>query len=234
MTQKEQADALTIICRENLSFFRVEDLSTLPFTENEQIVRSSQSLGNVVFGSHLGAELGCPPAKSLSYLFSLAELPFPGKVLFCGKETVSLNDSLSFLQIIILKGGTADAAGLFKKRSLTGELPGYMARSSRCDTSVKIHKGLIEKKFSLRHIAAAIAVHYGRAGYDLSRMQLILGAGADSEIEIFRQIVESSAILLETEQKAEMKKIMEDCTKEANCGVCDDKIVCDSIRQIIR
>ena len=65
-------------------------------------------------------------------------------------------------------------------------------------------------------------------------MQLILGAGADSEMELFSPLIASSSNQFEAERKNEVKKVLEECTKEANCGVCDDKPVCDSIRRLTR
>jgi hypothetical protein len=161
-------------------------------------------------------------------------VPCPGKVFFCGKDTIETGDDLPFLQLVISLHTGNNGPSLQKLRSLAGDLPGYMARSRGTETSVKIHKSLTGAGFSLRHIAATVCERYAKEGFNPETLQIIIGAGDGGAIDLFSPFVDDLYSSDEETSRVEMKKILEDCTKDSDCIVCDDKPVCDNIRRILR
>ena len=230
----EQAAAEIIrLCLQSGLFSHVP-IRSLPFEEKNSIVTKTSSLGAAVYGSQCGAEYGIPPALSLSYVVPVQTLDQAGMFFCSGNEKIEQGSRGSYLQIILLRSsGERDISRLLRKRSLVGELPGYMARSRGTETSVKIHRDLINEGFSIMHCAAAAAELYHKIGYAFDDMTIISGMSCDDAIALLRAPVCAFSASIDNERERDIAKIIDDCTKQTDCVVCDDKPVCDSIRQML-
>lgn len=220
------------------SGYLAEEISGQPNRELEAIIKKNSTLGAAVFGRQIGFELGCSPSPSLSYV-----IPVNSFIKNCYipvgeslKElTASGKRSASFIQLILVqqKNDTAiDIGDLLKKRSIIGAVPGYMARSLDGETSVKIHRDLIESGFDREHLAVALKNSYATSN-DENQICIITGFDCDQLIDRLKPAIIPLIDKISDLRNREIKKIFAECEKTTSCTICDDKPVCDQIKKIL-
>ncbi len=202
----------------------------------DEVFDKSKNISSVVYGGYTGLDLGCYPDYSLSYVIPVrGDFIREGMNCYTGKdyrETATVKKNASYLQILIASVDEENFSmeRMLAKRSMTGLVNGYMARSRGNGTSVKIHSDLISAGYSREMTAYHLRRIYSQQSNDDSNQIVIIGIDCDEHIESMKTIIDPIEKFNESMKKYYIAKTIEDCTGSGDCSICDDIVVCNNIR----
>lgn len=216
----------------------------LGLQELDKLQRRCRRIPSAFTGLDTGFSAGCAPHSSLSYVLPLRTnrpggIPL-GDTLRLGKSWDQMRkegeNTASFLQIVLINtsGCAASMDSLLARRSLTGELPGYMAKSMGIHTSVRIHRELLRKGFTHAALEALLRRAYTPMKKPGAGLTLITGFACPSDLDALTE----AAFPVDEEwgalRRDEIDQGYRECGLERDCRICEESVVCGKIRRFAR
>lgn len=192
----------------------------------------------IVMAEDTAVELGSPQKVSISKTLWTTSENIAGNNVYVKNDQLSSfeNRSVSFLQLIIVQFDNADDAKDYRLQSVKGlsnKIPGLMCRSMQGKMWIRINKSLMEKDFSLYSLAECLYHSYMQAIPAIKAMDIFLIADDDPLILKFEPIISTAESISENNNKVRwIEDGIVNCD-DLNCASCEEKPVCDSLRQIV-
>lgn len=201
----------------------------------EGLSRRGEGPPSVVVGDDVGAELGNPGATSHSMVLTTAEkdLIEDGRVRCMGPDLDQAADGARpYAQVVMLSHNSdnpPDPFDLETTQYLPNRLPGFMARTVPGRLWVRFSKEALRKGFRLHTLGSALIAAFRMDFPAVTSAEVLL---ATSEVEQLDQVAAEFKVLSGQHRKLVLVEDgIYDC-EDLNCDECDDKDVCDALRDI--
>lgn len=220
--------------------------------------RRCRRVPSAFLGRDTALTAGCAPQASLSYVIPLEASSFPpGETRRCGVPLDELLASLgpspggsspggsspagsfaedrrdvSLVQIILLEPGARGItqSALLARRSLTGLLPGFMAKSLGTQTSVKLHREAVRHGFQQDHWEEMIREAY--APLAAGEISVITGLDCDREIALLAPLIQGLEEARNALFQERIRRGYEECGLQRDCGSCEESLLCGNFRRL--
>lgn len=192
-----------------------------------------------VLPSETGLLVGEPPAQSLSLAFPVFTALAQDQVWAFGPPFASLGPGPHDFAQVVVATMPAPAtrqmlARLAALRSLARRLPGYFAHASGQETSARIHRDLLRAGFDARALAA-VHVAQARAEGHSGPLAVAVGVPSQAALRILRPFA-ARLRALQAELAAPPPPTdpagLEGCEGK-DCRTCDERVVCDKVREVL-
>lgn len=194
----------------------------------------------VVLAADTAVELGHPSTESLSLvLFSDGNTPaLADSITFVGPDIPQLAGipPRSFAQVILLHledGGLPDPFDLENAAFLMHRLPGYMIRSVPGRMWVRISHDGLAAGIDFRVVGSALVAAYKSRFDYVKSVEVLFVTSGKGHVNILSEIEPEARILSGRHKKLYLGIDGEIECRELNCDVCDEKAVCDNLRDIV-
>ncbi|MBN2157674.1 MAG: hypothetical protein JW776_16625 [Candidatus Lokiarchaeota archaeon] len=144
-----------------------------------------------------------------------------GFLMLMGGNTISNSDIQKIQRISVL---SHSVEGFFEKR--IGRLSWY-----------QISSDLVESGLSLFHIGSTL-IHLVKMEFQsrITAIEILMAVDVDILLAYFKKLHDISRVesIKQFQQKIkEIQKLRPDCDLEAECNICDNRAICDQIRDMI-
>ncbi|MFC1654623.1 hypothetical protein ACFL2F_02355 [Myxococcota bacterium] len=201
----------------------------------EGLSRRGEGPPSVVVGEDVGAELGNPGATSHAMVLTTAkkDLIEDGRVRCVGPDLDQAADGTrSYAQVVMLSHNGAtppDPFDLETTQYLPNRLPGFMARTVPGRLWVRFSKEALDNGFRLHTLGSALIAAFRMDFPALTGAEVLL---ATSKVDQLDQVAAEFKVLSGQHRKLVLVEDgVYDC-EDLNCEECDDKNVCDALRDI--
>jgi CO dehydrogenase/acetyl-CoA synthase beta subunit len=184
-------------------------------------------------------ELGNPEAGSSSFILftDKPELVQNGRITVIGPDIKeSAGKSLAFGQVLIVGGKDLDDNDheALKHAGFIGDqIEGYMVRSFTQNIWSRVSRTAADKGFSLEMLGRALMSLYKTGNIKIESMEVIFVTSGKDDIKKMGEIaVQVQKITRElVKQTWKVRGVDIDCVSD--CSTCNDKPVCDDIREVL-
>ena len=215
--------------------------SELLCVDNEQ--RSSQRKEggpDVVLAEDTAVELGHPLTPSLAMVLTCYQpgLVRHGEISILGPDVdeIEAGDRRPFAQIVMLSVRDGDAPDPFEidtTQYLIRRLPGYMVRSVPGKTWVRISREARAAGLTIKTVGSALIGAYMHDFEAVEKAEIAFVTSCGKDVEALSQIAHEASILAGKHKKLVLGVDGEVECRELNCETCNDKPVCDNLRDIV-
>jgi len=238
----------TCLIRETLDLVRTERHHFKTFTAGDEpackktgYASRKMNRPEIVLARDTAIELGGPETEAISLVL------WTGTKGLIGDETGSrilisenpapagIQQPVSFMQIILVeleKNAIPSELHLRKLSNLSKHLPGFMTLSTSETIWVRIHKNK-KNRFSFYSMAQCIFKRYSEELPYFKKMDIVLAAGQPGLISRFKFIANAAKTISEINKKATWENEGIVSCDELACDICDQKPVCDTLRELI-
>ncbi len=194
----------------------------------------------VILAEDVAIELGHPSTASqaLVLISYQPQLVHHGQISIVGEDLNSINNNkyIPFAQIVLLSIDPdlmPDPFDLENTQFLMHRLPGYMVRSIPGKLWVRISKKGRKKGLTLKTVGTALTAAYTNDFKGVTGVEVAFITSSKGDVEALAQLAMEANILFGRHKKLALGIDGEvECT-ELNCERCDEKPVCDSLRDVI-
>ena len=185
-------------------------------------------------------ELGNPEAGSCAFILftDKPELVNDGRITVIGQDiTDSANKSLPFGQVLLM-GGTELGDKEYEELKHIGfigdQIEGYMVRSYTRSIWSRVSKDAAAKRFCLESLGKALMSIYRSGNTKIQSMEaFFITSGRDDINRLDNIATQVQKIIREIVRETwKIRGYDIDCAND--CSSCDDKPVCDDIREVLR
>lgn len=206
-------------------------------TSKVEINRKIKKIPYAFTGRDTVFSAGCYPKDSLSYVLPIiSDFIDLGYIFRIGslEENIEKKD-VSYLQIVLLKvkDRYCSVNTLLAKRSLSGIMPGYLAKSFSMQTTVKLHTELVDNNFNSEKHEAMIYQNY-KPYINNENITIITGYDCDEHISELKKIINPVENNIQQIKKSIIDKNYEECQSGLNCNTCEESVICDNIRDFMK
>jgi len=227
--KRQKADGVS--CRE---FFEIDDRRKLPVS-----IGDGANAGVILRGDTY-AELGNPEAGSAAITLFTDNLSLidNGRITLLGPDVIeAAGASLAFGQIILIGGRAlqpSDHDRILAAGIVSDYIEGYMVRSMSGCVWSRVSKDAAVKGFCFATLGQALMTLYRQNCPDIEIMEIVfVTASAAMVRELSGIAIQIQKITREmVKENWAIKGYDIDCT--ADCSSCDDKSVCDDIREVLK
>jgi len=217
------------------------EFDRVEFSRRTGFVASGRGAPEVILGPETAVELGHPSVASHSAVLCTerAALVRHGRVTCLGPDIDALVQGARqpFAQLVLLglaPGGRPDPFDLENAQYLTNRLPGHMVRSVPGRLWVRIGKAALARGMSLKTVGRALIAAYEADFEDVAAVEVLFVTASTREVESLAPLATEAAVLAGRHKKLVLSPDGEiECT-ELNCETCDERAVCDNIRDVAR
>ena len=194
----------------------------------------------VILAEDVGVELGHPSTASQATVLvsSTPGRVRHGQVSIVGPdlEEMAAGARPPFAQVVMLEVWPGEAPDPFELEStqyLMHRLPGYMVRSVPGRLWVRVGRRRLAAGLSLQVVGSALIAAYTRDFPGVTGAEVVFITSGVPDVEAFSQIATEAAILSGRHKKLVLGVDGEVECNDLNCNACDEKPVCDSLRDIV-
>ncbi len=194
----------------------------------------------IVLAEDVAKELGHPSTASRAVLLVTfePELARHGRISIVGPDVDEMEDNQRhpLAQIVILTvrhGKVPDPFELENTQFLMNRLPGYMVRSVPGKLWVRISKKGRDAGLSLKAVGSALIASYTADFEGVEAVEIVFVTSSDDDVQALDQIATEAGILAGRHKKLVLGVDGEIECSELNCKTCDEKPVCDNLRDIV-
>jgi len=195
---------------------------------------------DIVLAEDTAVELGHPSTRSLAVLLLTAEsvLVRDRRVTLVGEDIGQLESGVKrpFAQVVMLhvdENALPDPFILDNAQFLMNRLPGYMARSVPGKLWVRISRRAHAAGLGFREIASALHDVFAGRTQGVSAAEFLFVTSSAADVDALLPLKTEADVLAGKHKKLVLGAGGEiECT-ELNCETCDEKPVCDNLRDIV-
>ncbi len=202
--------------------------------------RSKKKTAEVIIGGDIGLELGHPSTESLCFVLTTtkAELVADGLITVIGPDAGNIitKEKRPFAQVIMVateSGADIDPFSLDSAQYLMQRLDGYMVRSVPGRLWSRLSRKCMADGLDLHVVGSALADFFKHEFAGVSKAEILFVTSSAEDVLSLKPIETEASILAGKHKKLflGLDGVVE-CS-ELNCEVCDEKPVCDSLRDIV-
>lgn len=194
----------------------------------------------VILAQDCAAELGHPSTASHAILLCTPQpgLVRPGRVTVAGPDVSDMvpGAPAAFAQVVLLHVGPQrqpDPFALDNAQYLMRRLPGWSVRTVPGKLWVRIGKAAARAGLDLRVAGAALVQAYTDEFPGVFGAEVLFVTSTARDVEALRPVAVEAGILAGRHKKLVIGESGDvECT-ELNCDTCDEKVVCDNLRDIV-
>ncbi len=192
----------------------------------------------VVLAEETAVELGHPSTASLSVVLisSEAGLVEQGRISIVGPDLDRMDGSHPFAQVVMLAVGrdrVPDPFEVDNTQYLMHRLPGYMVRSVPGRLWARIGKKGRAAGLTLKIIGSALIAAYSGDFEGVEGVEVLFVTSSRADVEDLAQIAAEADILAGRHKKLALAVDGEVECIELDCESCEEKPVCDNLRDIV-
>jgi CO dehydrogenase/acetyl-CoA synthase beta subunit len=194
----------------------------------------------IVLAENVARELGHPStaSRALVLITFKPELARDGRISIVGPDVAEMEDTRRYplAQIVIVavrRDSVPDPFELENTQFLMNRLPGYMVRSVPGKLWVRISKNGRDAGLSLKAVGSALIASYAADFPAVESVEVVFVTSSDDDVRALDQIATEAGILAGRHKKLVLGVDGEIECFELNCKTCDEKPVCDSLRDIV-
>lgn len=199
-----------------------------------------QGRAEVILAQDCAAELGHPATASLAILLCTpqAGLVHHGRVTVIGPDldAVSPDDPAPFAQVVLLQideQQTPDPFALDNAQYLMRRLPGYAVRTVPGKLWARISNLARSSGLSLETVGAALIASYTADFPGVRGVEVLFVTASREHVHALEPVAVEASILSGRHKKLVIGAHGDvECT-ELNCDTCDEKPVCDNLRDVV-
>jgi hypothetical protein len=195
----------------------------------------------VVLGSDVAVELGHPSTASQSILLTtmVPGLVQPGRASLLGPdfERLTIAERRPFAQVVMLalKAGSApDPFDLDSAQFLINRLPGYMVRAMPGRLWVRVSKAGRARGITLRTVAEALMAAFAGDFEEVEGVEIFFVTSSVADVEAFAPLALEASVISGRHKKLVLSPDGDLGCRELSCETCEEKPVCDDLREIVR
>ena len=194
----------------------------------------------LILGNHLAAELGYPRAVSHSILLTTYRdnLVRPCAVHCLGPDIDRLPEEETyhnFVQIVLLQldpRRVVEPYALEQALLLVHRLPGVMVRSVPGRVWLRFGRDAVERGMNLSVFGSALHAALVEDFPAVVACESVFITSGHAEVEALRVLAAEAEILRGRHRKLSLGEDGEAECRELNCDTCEEKPVCDNLREI--
>lgn len=209
------------------------------FTNGVGLARRGEGPPSVVVGDAVGAELGKPGAASYAMVLTTTqkELVEDGRVRLCGPDLDQADPDANrpLAQVVMLAHNREQPPSPFDLETtqyLPNRLPGFMARTVPGRLWVRFSKEAVGNGFRLHTLGFALIAAFRMDFPQVTGAEVVLTTGGSEYLDGLEQVAAEFKVLSGNHRKLVLVEDgVYDCD-DLNCEECDQKTVCDALRDI--
>ena len=193
----------------------------------------------IVLAEDTAVELGPPKRASMNAVLWTNEpgLVNDGRVLLIGPDLAEVQgQERDYAQIMMLELEPGADADLFKLESiqyLSRRLPGVMARMMPGRLWLRVSKQAMKEGLCFPLLSGAFRESYQEQVPGVCKVESLFVTRDRSSVERFSALASEAKILSGQHKKIMLAADGEYECEDLDCGTCDDKEVCDEIREVV-
>ncbi len=195
----------------------------------------------VILAEDVAVELGHPATASGTVVLITVEpdLVHQGRITIVGPDLDTMNNEQShhpIAQVVVLAvhpGHMPDPFEVENAQFLMNRLPGYMVRSVPGRLWVRVSKKGRARGLTLEAVGSALISSYIRDFESVERAEVVFVTSSREDVEALSQVTAEAAILAGRHKKLVLGLDGEIECPELECETCDDKPVCDNLRDVV-
>ena len=195
---------------------------------------------DVILSEDTAVELGHPSTASHAIVLSSyqPELIRHGQISIVGPDLGEIEggDRRPFAQVVMLglrQGEALDPFGIDNAQYLMRRLPGYMVRSVPGRLWARISHEARESGLTFETVGSALIAAYTGDFAAVQRAEVAFVTSCGEDVEALNGIANEAKILSGRHKKLALGVDGEVECMELNCEACDDKPICDDLRDIV-
>ena len=213
---------------------RAELASGFGFTEK------GKGIPEVILGDDVAVELGHPSTASLSIvlLTRRLELVEDGRVTVVGPDVgeIGRGDKRPFAQILMLgvaRGSAPDPFTIDNAQYLMQRFRGYVVRSVPGRLWARVSRRGLADGLTFNAVGSALRAVYKYDFEGIEKVETLFVTSSVADVEALKPVAIEADILAGKHKKLALGIDGEiECT-ELDCETCDEKPVCDNLRDIV-
>jgi CO dehydrogenase/acetyl-CoA synthase beta subunit len=197
----------------------------------------------IILDENVGIELGSPEdpvVKSIIYVEDV-NIIHNSRITLIGKDLPEISAPSCKFGFLILIGGknisSTDINKIQRSVFLSNTVEGIFEKQSGRKSWYQITQKLLEQKLSFFHIGSALINLIKQEYHDkIHAIELIMVTNDDQLLNYFREIHKVSRIesIKQFQEKIKtIQKLRLDCDFDWECSICDNKEICDQVRDMI-
>ena len=245
---KQIADMASLVRRVRLLFEnRGSEISSAPNPVDEETLRrvflfreKKQGGAEVILADETARELGHPSTASRALLLVTfdSDLVHHGRVSLLGPDLDAMQNGKRYplAQITLLAVRPRQVPDPFEIENaqfLMNRLPGYMVRSVPGKLWVRISRQGRARGLTLQTVGSALIAAYSRDYPGVEKVEVLFVTSTREDVEALDPVAAEAGILFGRHKKLVLGLDGEvECT-ELNCETCEEKPVCDNLRDVV-
>ncbi len=193
-----------------------------------------------ILSEQTAVELGHPSTPSLAtvLLTYSKDMVSDGVITLLGPDLdlIPTGSRYPFAQVVMCAVSDQVAVDPFEidaLQYLTHRLPGYMVRSVPGKLWVRISKAALSKGLRIGHVGTALIETYRKEVQGIEAVEVIYVTSPRVAVEELGPVVHEATILSGRHKKLYLGVDGEVECRELNCQSCDEKPVCDTLRDVV-
>ncbi|MFO8010747.1 MAG: hypothetical protein R6U89_08035 [Dehalococcoidia bacterium] len=194
----------------------------------------------IILRSNTFTELGNPAAGSSAFLLWTEEpsLVRDGRITIIGPDIPeSPGLSLPFGQILLMAGRELDPnkqEGMELCQHISDYLEGYMVRSSTQNIWGRVSKDAAARGFTLQTLGKALMIVMKKGVPEIESMEIVFVTSGREDLKPLEEIAGEVAGIRKDIIREFWKSQGYDLECDLDCHSCNDKEVCDDIKEMLR
>ncbi len=194
----------------------------------------------VILAEDMAVELGHPSTSSLAIILTTfkQDIIRHGKIAVIGPDLNQMKrkEHYSFSQIVLLAidpDQIPDPFELDNTQYLIHRLPGYMVRSIPGNLGIRVSMAGLARGLTFKIVGSALITAYSREFKGVKKVESLFVTSSLNDTMALEQVATEAYILAGRHKKLALNIDGEvECT-ELNCESCEEKPVCDNLRDIV-
>lgn len=222
------------------------DFRTYAFDQGREAVRlgfvkknTKKRAAFIVTESDTAIEIGSPAHVSSSAVLWTSEKDIGDDAIhILGTELRDMGKGPVAVAITVMAnpGNTIDpmAPDFNSLKNLSNKIPGFMTRSIPGKLWIRISHSLMEKNFSLVSLGQCLIFAYRDAFPDIKSVKVVIVSEIPDLIASVESIHQRAAVVQGENTRLMLEADGTLSCPELDCTACEDKLVCDTLRDVIR
>ena len=219
----------------------LHEIDSVSFARDTGFTPRRQGKPEVVLASDVAVELGHPLTASQAFILTTtdASLIRHRQVTRLGPDIdkTPSDRRLPFGQVILLAlrdGSTPDPFELESAQFLINRLPGYMVRSIPGRLWVRVSKAGRASGLTLTTVANALFAAYETDFEDVEAVEVFFVTSSITDVEALAPIALEARVIAGQHKNLFLSPAGDLECSELTCESCDEKPVCDDLRDILK
>lgn len=210
------------------------------FVERTGFTRRGQGAPEVLVGREVGLELGHPQTRSSCFALLTADPQQvqANRVRWLGPDLPELARAARhpIAQIVLLQvrsGAALDPFDLDGAQYLIHRLPGYVVRSVPGRLWVRLGRRALDARLDLQTVGQALLCALVDDFDAVEAAEVLFVTSSAADVDALTPIATEARILAGQHQKLALSPDGEVVCEDLDCEQCDERPVCDSLRDVI-